>query len=247
MSKPSTRRALRGLSACAGLAALALVSACNRPALLLDANADNLRAARTVAAAFYEDYGRAAGLRDVPFVTLGFEGGQGYSYDADHNVLFVTPFTHADFDTQKIFGRSTQAGQSALVYDDLMFRFFTAHQLMHLVYERLPVADGSHYEEELRINTLTTLFLQERGLLGGADAELAKTLTRLEKYLRVRFPSVTDGTATAATLTVDDNSSYWYVTANSLATARRRAAIVGTTNNYLASLSGGEASLSAGH
>ena len=223
--------------------ALLLLAACNRPALLLDANADNLRTARQVAAAFYGEYGRTLDLKDEPFVTIGMEGGQGYSYDVAHNVLFVTPFSHADFDTQRIFAKACDGEHAAAAYDGLMFRFFAAHQLMHLVYDELPLAPAGEYEEELRINALTYLFLERHDLLGGNAFDVH--LAVLEEQLAARFPGLASGRYAAATMPVDDNASYWYVTAVNLRTARAAAERTGSPGAYVASLEATEASAAA--
>jgi len=200
-----------------------LTAACNRPARLLDANANNLRTARTVAAAFHEQYGAETGLPDVPFVTLGMEGGQGYSYDISHNVLFVTPYSQADFDTQKIFAKAAMDDRAGAVYDDVMFRFFTAHQLMHLYYDRQPLAGVSSYREELRVNAMTWLFLEDAGLLGPAHNEVVTTLGELEQRLVRRFPILERRDVSVSDLKVDDNTSYWYVTSVSMLAAREDA------------------------
>ena len=213
-----------------------IATACHRPTLLIDANADDLRTARTVALAFYQQLGTQAGLADVPFITVGVEGGPGYSYDVAHNVLFVTPYSHADFDTQRIFAKACGSQREEPVYDDLMFRFFTAHQLMHLVYDRMSLAEVSQYEEELRINTLTWLFLEENDLLSPGMQELMKVSERLEGDLVDRFPSVTKGVESAQTLTVNDNASYWYVTAVSLMASHADAERFGSSRGYVASL-----------
>ncbi len=217
------------------LFALLLLASCNRPARLLEANAGNLRTARTVAAAFYEFHGEVAGLPDVPFVTVGMDGGQGYSYDEAHNVLFVTPFSHADFDTQRMFAKACQPDRADDVYNDLMFRFFTAHQLMHLYYKAQPLEQVSLFEEEIRIHTLTWIFLRETELLGGA-AELTTSLATLEAQLKRRFPVIRNGSHTAADLVVDDNASYWYVTAVSMCSALSEAGSAPSGEAYLASL-----------
>ena len=212
-----------------------LTSACNHPALLLDANADNLHTARNVAAAFYAQYGKELNLKDEPFVTIGVEGGQGYSYDIAHNVLFVTPFSQADFDTQKIFAKACAEDRAATVYDELMFGFFTAHQLMHLVYDELPLTHVDEYEEELRINTLTWLFLERNKLLPGITEEHLAAYQALSAQLERRFPSLQRGD-NAATLPVEDNASYWYVTAASLQASYAAAAQVGSPTAYVAAL-----------
>ena len=225
----------------ASVAALGLLASagCNHPKLLLDANAENLRTARTVASAFYRTYGAEVGLADVPFVTVGVEGGPGYSYDVAHNVLFVTPYSHADFDTQKFFARAAADYRGEPVYDELLFRFFVAHQLMHLVYDELALVEVDEYEEERRIHTLAWLFLERQGLTGAVEHELLETCDRLVAQLASRFPSLRGADAQAHRgLLVDDNASYWYVNAHGIREARAEARRVGSEPNYIAELSG---------
>ncbi len=218
--------------------ALLLLTACGSPKLLLDANADNLRKARTITNTFYDAYGQELGLKDAPFVTVGIEGGPGYSYDVNHNVLFITPFSHADFDTQKLFAKAARDQRAATCYDELLFTFFSAHQMMHLVYDRLPLAPTTQYEEEQRINTMTWLFLKEYDLMSTNEAEQLELLNTLEANLVRRFPSILSEKETAGELEVIDNGSYWYVTAVSLQNSRRLADAMGTQRNYVASLNG---------
>ena len=123
---------------------------------------------------------------------MGIEGGPGYSYDESHNVLFITPFSHADFDTQKLFAKAAREQRAGASYDELLFTFFAAHQMMHLVYDRLPLAPTNQYEEEQRINTMTWLFLKEYDLMPVNEMEqlellnaLEATLVRLQKSRRV--------------------------------------------------------------
>ena len=213
------------------------LGACNGTARLLETNQGNLRTARTVAAAFYKAYGDQLALRDIPFVTVGMDGGQGYSYDVDHNVLFVTPFSHIDFDTQKIFAKACAPDRGDDVYNDLMFRYFTAHQLMHLYYDELELEEVDIYEEELRINTLSLLFLKEYNLLSANEKEIQTALNTLEQKLKRRFPQVMEGNQSAATLLVDDNSSYWFVTACNLREARLQASLVSSSSQYIQEIS----------
>ncbi|MFK8055405.1 MAG: hypothetical protein AB8F78_04710 [Saprospiraceae bacterium] len=222
----------------AAVLALTLLTACGSPKLLLDANANNLRTARTITNTFYDAYGQELGLKDAPFVTVGVEGGPGYSYDVSHNVLFITPFSHADFDTQKLFSKAARDTRASAIYDELLFNFFTAHQMMHLVYDRLPLAPTTQYEEELRINTMTWLFLKEYDLMPANEAEQAELLSNLEAQLVRRFPSITNEKETASELEVLDNGSYWYVTSVSLQSSRGLADAMGTQRNYAASLNG---------
>lgn len=213
-----------------------LFTACNSTARLLDANTSNLKTARTVAAAFYKTYGEDLGLRDVPFVTVGLDGGQGYSYDIDHNVLFITPFSHIDFDTQKIFAKACANDRGDDVYNDLMFRYFTAHQLMHLFYDKLQLEEVSLYDEEMRINTLTLLFLKQHDLLSTSDKEIHSALSEIEQKLKRRFPQVMDGNESPATMVVDDNAAYWFVTACNMREARFQASMVSSSKQYLEGL-----------
>ena len=215
------------------LAALALGSASSIAEQRLAAHAEPLADARAVAQAFYETYGEQLGLPDAPFVTLGVESGPGYAYEPAHNVLFVTPFRDADFDTQRHFARAASDDREAEVYNALMFRFFTAHECLHLLYDRLPMrSDLSDFERETRINVLTWLFLEQHGLLPTNLDEIDATLRALGEDVAGRFPSIRRGEATAATLVVDDNASYWYVTAASIREARAVAAQVEDTKAY---------------
>ncbi len=218
--------------------ALILLTACGSPKLLLDANADNLRKARTITNTFYDAYGQELGLKDAPFVTVGIEGGPGYSYDESHNVLFITPFSHADFDTQKLFAKAAREQRAGASYDELLFTFFAAHQMMHLVYDRLPLAPTNQYEEEQRINTMTWLFLKEYDLMPVNEMEQLELLNALEANLVRRFPSILNKKSSVADLEVLDNGSYWYVTSVSLQKSRRVADAMGSQRNYVGSLSG---------
>jgi len=218
--------------------ALILLTACGSPKLLLDANAENLREARSITNTFFDAYGQDLGLKDAPFVTVGIEGGPGYSYDVNHNVLFITPFSHADFDTQKLFSKAAREQGASGSYDELLFNFFTAHQMMHLVYDRLPLAPTSEYEEEHRINTMTWLFLKEYDLMSANEAEQIELLNNLEANLVRRFPSILTEKEDVSELEVIDNGSYWYVTSVSLQSSRRLADAMGTQRNYIASLDG---------
>lgn len=216
------------------------VVACHSPRLLLDENRGNLATARTVAAAFQAEYGRALGQAEAPFVTLGFKGGSGYELDGEHDILFLTPFSHADFDVQRLFHRATDDERGQALYNDLMFRYFTAHQLMHLVYDELPhvagEADARSYEQELDIHTMTWLFLQEHDLMPADEREVIAALGSIEAQLARRFPGVGEGVLTPDEIAVDHNDAYWYVTAVSLQAARRRADTAGSQGRYLASL-----------
>lgn len=222
----------------AAILAVALLTACGSPKLLLDANAENLRNARKVTNKFYEVYGQEIGLKDAPFVTVGLEGGPGYSYDVNHNVLFITPFSHADFDTQKLFAKAARDLRASASYDELLFNFFSAHQMMHLVYDRLPLAPASQFEEELRINTMTWLFLMEYDLITQNEQEHLELLSNLEALLVRRYPSILTKKETAGDLEVLDNGSYWYVTSVSLQASRKLANAMGTQRNYLEGLIG---------
>ena len=175
-------------------------------------------------------------------MTLGVESGAGYAYEPDHNVLFVTPYRDADFDTQRYFARVCERDRAEPVYDSLMFRFFTAHELMHLAYDKLPVrGDLTDFEVETRINVLTWLFLEQADLLPSRAAEQEAALAGLVDELADRFPTVRRGEETAATLLVDDNASYWYVTATSILEARGVARAAGTPTDYAAHLSRADA------
>ena len=216
--------------------AAASLTACSSPKLLIEANRHNLHEARTVATAFYHEHGERARLRDIPFVTVGMEAGPGFSYDVPHNVLFVTPAEYADFDTQKFFTRASLEGSGADAYNSLLFEYFTAHQLMHLLYDELPLHAATHWDEELHINTMTWLFLRRNGL--GADEEVSwlTTLANLEADLGRRYPSTADGTTAIGDLVVEDNASYWYVTAVSLQRSYRAAMGYETEGDYITEL-----------
>lgn len=205
---------------------------------MLDANANNLSQARKVTNTFYDAYGKELGLKDAPFVTVGVEGGPGYSYDMSHNVLFITPFSHSDFDTQKMFAKAAQDQDAASIYNSILFNFFAAHQMMHLVYDRLPLAPTTQYEEEHRINTLTWLFMKEHDLLSSNDAEQLQLLYNLEAQLVRKFPSILSKKASIDELEVIDNGSYWYVTSVSLQSSKRLADTFSSQRNYVASLQG---------
>lgn len=215
-------------------AAFALAfAACSTPARRLRMHASELAEARTVAQAFYAAYGEQVGLPDAPFVTLGVESGPGYAYEPDHNVLFVTPYRDADFDTQRHFARACRDRRADAVYNEVIFRFFTAHELMHLAYDRLPMRDDlSEYERETRINVLTWLFLRESELMPANVAEVEEALAALQADLASRFPTIRDGEETAATLHMDDNASYWYVTAASMREAAALAREASTPAAY---------------
>ena len=217
---------------------LILCTACSSPKLLLEEHTGDLRQARTVATAFYQDFGKDIGLQDIPFVTVGVEGGTGYSYDEAHNVLFITPHEHADFDTQKFFTRASLFDRGAATYNSVMFEFFTAHQLMHLLYDRLPVAPASQYEEELRINVLTWVFLRKHHLSDPHESEWLTTLAALEAQLVTRFPQAGGNENFARALTVDSNASYWYVTSVALQEAFRLAERYPNERAYVAELTG---------
>ena len=221
--------------ATAAIVALAGTS-CTSPKLLLDDHAGELHRARTVATAFYADFGTELGLRDIPFVTVGVEGGTGYSYDLAHNVLFITPHAHAEFDTQRFFARASAGGDGDATYNALLFEYFTAHQLMHLLYDRLPLAPVPQYEEELRINVLTWVFLRKHGLSTDRPAQWLPTLANLEAQLVARFGEPGSGDRLARALGVDTNASYWYVTAVSIQDAYRRAEAFPTERAFVASL-----------
>ena len=231
------RHTLTNFSWLCATIALALTS-CASPKLLLEANADTLKSARMVTKRFYQVYGQDLALKDEPFVTIGVEGGPGYSYDVNHNVLFITPYTHADFDTQRMFAKSAGDHNPEIVYNDLLFNFFTAHQLMHLVYDQLPLAPVSQFEEEHRINTLTWLFLEEEQLLSDQLSSQLEVLKVLEDRMLKHFPAVNSGKIDASGLEVVDNSSYWYVTAVNVQTAYQTAQSVGRTSKYIAGLTG---------
>ncbi len=213
-------------------------TACRSSKVLLAEHATDLREARTVATAFYQDFGKDLGLKDVPFVTVGVEGGTGYSYDEAHNVLFITPFEHTDFDTQKFFARVSQAEQGAATYNSIMFEYFTAHQLMHLLYDKLPLAPVSQYEEELRINVLAWVFLRKHRLSDLNEAQWLAALSGLEQQLVSRFPQSEKSDNIARALTVDNNASYWYVSAVSLQEAFRLAQDYSNERAYVNQLTG---------
>ena len=226
--------------------ALLFATACTSPKLLIDANQANLRQARLVATTFYHDYGKHANLKDVPFVTVGTEGGPGFSYDVPHNVLFVTPYEFADFDTQKFFGRASLQADGKEAYNSLMFEFFTAHQLMHLLYDELPLHAASHYDEEMHINTMTWLYLRTNGLSVDHEAAWLTTLANLEANLGRRFPEASADPSTVRDIEVLSNAAYWYVTAVGMQQAYRKAQDYPTTTDYISELillpAGGEAS-----
>lgn len=214
----------------------ALVPACGSPKLLIEANQHNLRQARTVATAFYHAHGQRAGLDEIPFVTVGMEAGPGFSYDVAHDVLFVTPHEYADFDTQKFFNRASLEGSGQDAYNSLLFEYFTAHQMMHLLYDELPLHAATHYDEELHINTMTWLFLRRSGLSEGREAAWLTTLANLEADLSRRFPSAVEDEAAIGDITVDDNASYWYVTAVNLQQSYRTAVGYESAGEYITEL-----------
>ncbi len=211
-------------------------TACSSPKVLLENNRDNLRGARTIATAFYESYGAHLDLKDVPFVTAGMEGGPGFSYDTDHNVLFVTPYEYADFDTQKYFGRASASGDGKADYNSLMFDYFTAHQLMHLVYDEAGHSPASHWEEELHIHTMTWLFLGRNGLAEGRDANWLNTLAQVEGRLVSRYPDAALDTNFARALEITNNATYWYVTAVGMREAYELAKPYASEQSYLSQL-----------
>lgn len=213
-----------------------LVTACSSPKLLIEANRHNLRQARTVATAFYQAHGSRADLGDIPFVTVGMDAGPGFTYDVAHNVLFVTPYEYADFDTQRFFNRASLGADGQEAYDGLLFEYFTAHQMMHLLYDELPHHAASHWDQELHVNTMTWLFLRRSGLAEGREAGWLTTLVNLEADLGRRFPVVTEGDAEVADLRVDDNASYWYVTAQSLQEGYRAAMGYESEGEYITEL-----------
>ena len=214
----------------------ALLASCTSPKLLIEANQHHLREARTVATAFYHEHGQRTHLRDVPFVTVGMEAGTGFSYDVDHNVLFLTPYEYADFDTQKFFDRASLEGSGKDAYNGLVFEFFTAHQMMHLLYDELPMHAASHYEEELHINTMTWLFLRRHGLRAEREAAWLTTLANLEAELGRRFPDAAGDEDLTADIRVDDNPSYWFVTATNLQAAYRGARGYESEGEYITEL-----------
>lgn len=221
---------------CLALGGLFLCSACSGPKLLLEANEANLRQARTVAASFYSVYSEDAKLKDVPFVTVGVEAGTGFTYDRAHNVLFITPHEHADFDTQKFFARASLDGKGKADYSSIMFEFFTAHQLMHLLYDQMRIETSSLYEEELHIHTMTWLFMRRQGLLGQREGQWLPALAALESQLVRRFPEVERNTNIAKAMAVDSNASYWYVTAVGMQESYRMAAAYTSEKAYVAKL-----------
>lgn len=218
------------------VALAAMVSACGSPKLLIEANQHNLRQARTVATAFYHAHGHRADLDDIPFVTVGMEAGPGFSYDVAHDVLFVTPHEYADFDTQKFFNRASLETSGQDAYNSLVFEYFTAHQMMHLLYDELPVHAASHWEEELHINTMTWLFLRRSGLATDREAAWLTTLANLESNLGRRFPSAVEGATAIGDIPVDDNASYWFVTAASLQESYRAAMGYESEGEYITEL-----------
>ena len=217
---------------------LVLCTACHSPRLLLEEHATDLRQARTVATAFYQDFGQDLGLKDIPFVTVGMEGGSGYSYDVSHNVLFLTPFQHADFDTQRFFGRACGSDCSDATYNSLIFEYFTAHQLMHLLYDRLQLPAVAEYDAELRINVLTWVFLRKHKFADLREGEWLAALSALEAQLVSRFPDIAGNNQMARALAVDNNASYWYVSAVNLQEAYRQAQNFKSERAYITQLSG---------
>ncbi len=211
-------------------------TACSSPKLLLDSNKDNLRGARTVAMAFYESYGSSLGLKDIPFVTAGMEGGSGLVYDASHNVLFVTPYEYADFDTQKYFGRASASGNGKEAYNSIMFDFMAAHQLMHLVYDRTGLNAANHYQEETHINAMTWLFLKRTGFLHDQGDAWLNTLGEIETRLVSRYPDAAADTNFAQALEVTNNATYWYVTAVSVRESYETSKRYASEKSYLSTL-----------
>ena len=229
---PQTRPPALALALACG----ALLASCTSPRLLIEANEGNLRTARTVATAFYHEHGARAGLRDIPFVTVGMDAGTGFEYDADHNVLFLTPYEYADFDTQKFFTRASLGGSGKDAYNALLFEFFTAHQLMHLLYEALPLPAVAEYEEERHINAMTWLFLRRQGLDPEREAAWLTTVANLEGDLGRRFPGASGDADLVAALAVVDNPSYWFVTADLLQRSYREAADYASEGAYITEL-----------
>lgn len=211
-------------------------TACTSPKLLLENNRDNLRGARTIATAFYESYGQQVGLKAVPFVTVGTEGGSGFNYDAAHNVLFITPYDFADFDTQKFFGKASEDSDGRAEYNAILFDYFTAHQMMHLVYDEIGLNAASHWEEELHINAMTWLFLKRTGLLQGRDATWLNTLSQVETRLVSRYPDAAPNANFAQALEVTNNATYWYVTAVSMRESYNRTLAHATEKSYISDL-----------
>lgn len=213
--------------------------ACAKPTLMLEANSGNLKQARTVAATFYEVYGQQVGLKDIPFVTLDFGGDPGHSYDVSHNVLFITPFKKADFQTCKLFAKASPKDRAINNYDSYSFAYETAHQMMHLLYEDLNLAPVSIYERETRISTMAILFLREYGLIADNEAELFETLKRMKLQLSDLYPDVVNGDMAIQELEVNDTNSYWFVTANSLLTAMDFAKNTDNSRQFISTISQG--------
>ncbi len=211
--------------------------ACHSPSVLLQENRASLAKARVVSQAFHERYGAELGLDAAPLATLGYSGGAGYHFNEEHEVLFLTPISHADFDVQRLFAEVAPEGRDVELYDELMFRYFAAHELMHLVYLDLPgvVEQEFDYHQEMEIHTMTWLFLQEARLLPDDEAEVLGLLANIEGHLARRFPGVMEGTLTLDELPLVDNPTYWFVTAASLQEARRLADAAGSSGRFLAS------------
>ena len=132
--------------------------------------------------------------------------------------------------------RASLEGAGADTYNSLLFEYFTAHQLIHLLYDELPLHAATHWDEEKHINTMTWLFLRRNGLSVDKEAAWLTTLANLEADLGRRYPSAADGTVAIADLTVDDNASYWYVTAASLQQSYRAAMGYATEGEYITEL-----------
>jgi hypothetical protein len=223
------------------LAAILLLSACSSTRIILDQHQDELRNARTISAHFFQTYGQQTNLKDVPFVTLGIEGGTGYSYDENHNVLFITPFLEADTDTKRAFAKASSQLEAPDYYNNLLFEFFTAHQMMHLLYDVQPLAPVSLYEEELRINAMTWLYLNQHGLTSEEKTtQQLAFLQQLETRLVSRFPGMESSKRLASALEVVNSASYWYVTAVSVQQAHQIAGTAGSLDQYLQSLKGNQ-------
>ena len=215
---------------------LLLCTACTAPKLLIEDHTAELRQARTVATAFYQDFGKDVKLKDVPFVTISVDGGSGYSYDQAHNVLFITPFEHADFDTQKFFSRAAPGDTTAQSYNSLLFEFYAAHQLMHLLYDALPLDGVSHYEEELRINVLTLIFLRKHKFSEVAESGWLSVMDALEAQLVSRFPGAGESASFARALDIDNNASFCYVSAVNFQEAHQIAAGFKSERAYVTQL-----------
>ena len=107
------------------------------------------------------------------------EGGSGVSYDVSHNVLFITPYEYAGLRYAALL-RSGERGvcNGKSEYNSILFEYFTAHQLMHLVYDETGINAANHWDEEMHINAMTWLFLKRTGLAQGRDALLGSARFR---------------------------------------------------------------------